>query len=96
MTDYIRDLSEAVAALHQCRCSHLQTSQVHEMMDGQTVWQGEVETFELSDHPKASKAFAWSWEDDDGEEHFVAVLNVPPINSPREAVQAAIASGTQK
>lgn len=96
MTDYIKDLSEAVAALHGCHCSHLQTAHVHEMMDGQTVWQGEVETFDLTGHPKASKAFAWSWEDDAGEDHFVAVLNVPPINSPREAVQAAIASGKQR
>jgi hypothetical protein len=43
--------------------------------------------------PTASKAFAWAWRDDAGETHYVAVLDVPPVNSPREAVQAAIASG---
>lgn len=96
MTDYLRDLSEAVSALHDCQCSHVKTSHVHEMMDGETVWQGDVEIFTLTGHPKATQAFAWSWEDDAGEEQFIAVLNVPPINSPREAVQAAIASGRQR
>lgn len=96
MSDYLAELSEAVAALHGCHCSHSGTSKVLEMMDGKTVWQGEVETFDLAGHAKASKAFAWAYQDDAGETHYVAVLDVPPINSPREAVQAAIASGQLK
>lgn len=47
------------------------------MMDGQTVWKGDVE-------------------DDQGEEHFMAVINVPPVKDPSDAVKAAIASGKQK
>lgn len=62
-------------------------------MDGQTVWKGQVEVFKLMDHPKAKEAFAWGYKDDAGEMQYVAVLAVPPIVSPREAVQAAIASG---
>jgi hypothetical protein len=96
MTDDLKNLHKAVAALHGCDCSHLSTAQVHEMMDGKTVWKGEVEVFELTGHPKADRAFAWSWMDDAGETHYIAVLNVPPIVSPREAVQAAIVSGKQK
>ncbi len=35
-------------------------------------------------------AYAWSYECDDGKRRFFAVLHVPPITGPREAVQAAI------
>lgn len=90
---YIKDLSDAVAAMHNCRCSHVRTATVHEMMNGKTVWQGQVEVFKLTDHPKAKEAFAWGYKDDSGETQYVAVLAIPPIVSPREAVQAAIASG---
>lgn len=90
---YIKDLSDAVAAMRNCRCSHVRTATVYEMMDGQTVWQGQVEVFKLSDHPKAKESFACGYKDDSGEMQYVAVLAVPPIMSPREAVQAAIASG---
>ena len=95
MTDDLQNLQRAVAALHGCDCSHLNTVQVHEMMDGKTVWKGEVDVFKLTGHPKADKAFAWAWRDDANEIHYIAVLNVPPINSPREAVQAAIVSRKQ-
>lgn len=66
-----------------------------EQIDGETVWQGNVETFSLTDHPRASKAYAWGCEDEQGETRYLAVLNVPPVNSSREAVQVAIASGKQ-
>lgn len=56
---------------------------------------GFTDTFAIEGHPKATKAFAWAW-DDDGEVRYIAFLNVPPILSPREAVQAAIASGRQR
>lgn len=89
----LEKLADVVASLHGCDCSHLETVTVHEMLDGKTVWQGEVEVFDLDGHETATKAFAWSYLGDNGHRQYVAVLNVPPINSPREAVQAAIASG---
>jgi hypothetical protein len=95
-TDYIKNLSDAVAALHGCHCSHTGTAKVHEMMNGRTVWKGEVEIFNLAGHAKATKAYAWAYQDDAGETHYVAVLELPPIVSPRHAVQAAIASSQLK
>lgn len=92
--DLIKNIQRAVTAMHGCSCRHLSTSYIHEMMDGKSVWRGSVETFLLDYHETATKAFAWAW-DDDGEVRYIAVLNVPPINSPRDAVQAAIASGKQ-
>ena len=41
-------------------CLDKQTVPVHEIFRGATVWQGEVEVFDLIGHPKAMCAYAWS------------------------------------
>ena len=65
---------------------------VHELFRGETVWKGVVEQFELVGHPKAKRCYAWSHRDGpiDSEERFVAVLELPPVDSPQSAVKVAI------
>lgn len=65
---------------------------VHERFNGKTVWQGEVEVFDLHGHPKAKRAYAWSHIDgpNDEGERFVAVLEIPPVDSAKRAVQVQI------
>jgi len=89
---YLQNLSEAVASLHGCNCSHSGTSRVIEFYDGQKVFDGDVETFTLSGHPKASEAFAWAFHNGT-QPQYLAVLKVPPIENPSDAVRAAIAAG---
>jgi hypothetical protein len=43
--------------------------------------------------PEGNEAFAWKYPSDDGKRQAVAVLNNPPIETPSDAVRAAIASG---
>jgi len=96
--DYIARIQVAVSQLHNCGAVHRATMPVHEIFNGQTVWQGEVEVFELFNHPKAKRAYAWSHregEDDQGE-RFVTVLEIPPVDSPVTAVRASIMSDAQK
>jgi hypothetical protein len=57
--------------------------------DGKTVWEGVVESFALTSHPKAKRCYAWSYQDK-GETQYVNVLEIPPVVSPQTAVQAAI------
>jgi hypothetical protein len=61
---------------------------VTENFQGKTIWQGAVEIFDLTGHPKAKRAYAWSHRDGDGDsdERFVAVLEIPPVTSPETAV----------
>src|SRR5207237_7155508 len=47
-------------------------------------------------HPRATTAYAWSFENDAGKREYVAVLGVPPVNSAQDAVRAAIAAEAQK
>ncbi|MGE0103530.1 MAG: hypothetical protein AB7H86_13385 [Blastocatellales bacterium] len=87
---YIDELKDAVTRLHGCEAEHLETVPITESFQGQIVWQGEVEVFNLRGHPKASRAYAWSYVTDDKKKHFTAVLDLPPVVSPRSAVRAAI------
>jgi hypothetical protein len=61
------------------------------MQGEQLVWDGTVHVFDLAGHPKANRAYAWSHSLDGGpKRRFFAVLGIPPINGPRDAVRAAI------
>lgn len=90
--NYLARLQVAVEQLHKCGALHRETVPVHEVFQGQTVWQGEVEVFDLTGHPKAKRAYAWSHREgpNDQGERFVAVLEVPPVVSPITAVRASI------
>jgi hypothetical protein len=92
--DYLARLQVAVSQLHNCGAIHRETVPVTEVFNGQTIWQGEVEVFDLNGHPKAKRAYAWSHKDgkDDSGERFVAVLEIPPVTSPETAVKVAIAA----
>ncbi len=90
--DYIARLQTAVQHLHNCGAVYRETMQVHEVFNGQTVWQGDVEVFDLHGHPKAKRAYAWAHIDGpkDERERFVAVLEIPPVDSAKRAVQVQI------
>ena len=60
---------------------------VSEDYEGETVWEGEVMVFDLLDHPTAKICYAWSVDN-----RVTAVLGEGPVDSPRAAVQAAIAA----
>jgi hypothetical protein len=69
------------------------TVPVKEVFQGKTAWEGDVEVFDLPAHPKAKRCFAWGVRRDDGKGWDVtAVLAVPPITTPENAVKAAIAA----
>jgi hypothetical protein len=95
--DYIGQLQDAIRNLHGCESSYLETVPVTETFRGETVWSGEVEVFELLDHPKASHAYAWSHKagKNDKETRYITVLQIPPVTSPETAVRAAIAAEIQ-
>jgi hypothetical protein len=90
--DYLARLQVTVQQLHNCGAVHRQTVSVQEVFEGRTIWQGEVEVFDLNGHPKAKRAYAWSHKDgkDDSDERFVTVLEIPPVVSPETAVKVAI------
>ncbi len=84
-------LKRAIEAQHSGRATLVQAVPVKETHDGATVWEGVVHVFDLTGHPTATRAYAWSSPIEGSDKRrFFAVLHQPPISSPVEAVRAAI------
>lgn len=91
---YIDDLKTAIQRLHGCESEYAGSREVVETFKGETLWSGQVEIFNIRGHPKATRAYAWSHAAgrDDREKRYVAVLELPPVDSAETAVKIAIAA----
>jgi len=87
--DELAALARALLDLHGARGRHRESVHVREAFQGSVVWEGDVEVFDLDGHA-APRAYAWAHEADSGGRRYVAVLHVPPVDSPEAAVRAAI------
>lgn len=87
-----RTLRDVIHKLHGANAEYVRSVAVREMLRGEIVWDGVVEVFDLTGHPKANRIYAWSHETDDpgNPKRHVTVLHLPLVSSPRTAVQAAI------
>jgi len=86
-----RQLNEAVERMHGGTATLAQSVPVRETFEGKTVWEGVVHVFDLTGHPTATRAYAWSSPiEGSTNRRFFAVLHTSRINSPLEAVRAAI------
>ena len=84
-------LKEAVENMHGGAATLAQSVPVKETWEGKTVWEGVVHVFDLAGHPAATRAYAWSSPiEGSTKRRFFAVLHTERINSPIEAVRAAI------
>jgi hypothetical protein len=90
-------LKRAVEAQHGGRATHVQSVPVHESRNGQTIWNGAVQVYDLADSPSgATRAYAWSHGFPDGKRQLFAVLHAGPVTGPREAVRAIVAQSRAK
>jgi hypothetical protein len=80
-------LKQAVENMHGGTATLAQTVPIRETFKGVAVWDGVVHVFDLAGHPTAARAYAWS---SPIERRFFTVLHTDRINSPVEAVRAAI------
>jgi hypothetical protein len=85
----ITKLKDTIRASHGCESLHVESVPVKEVFEGQTTWQGTVDVSDLIGHPKAKRAYAWSYRDGN-QNKTVAVLEIPPVDSPESAVKVAI------
>jgi hypothetical protein len=90
-TDDPKELKEAVETLHHCNANLIESADVTETFQGQTVWQGVVHVFKIEGHPAATRCYAWSSPiEGSTKRKFFAVLQLPPIASAKDAVKVAI------
>jgi len=86
----IEVLKHAVENLHQCSATFVEAVDVREEQEGKIVWWGTVKVFDLTGHPSARRAYAWSFPATAGKPKFVTVLGLPPVDSAVTAVRATI------
>ena len=89
---YIQELQDVIRRLHGVHSEHVESMPVKEMFQGQTVWQGVVEVFDLEGHPTAHRIYAWAHDTDDpaNPRRHVMVLHAHPVKSAQDAVRAFI------
>jgi hypothetical protein len=92
----VQEIQGVILALHRCESRHIASTPVRETFQGQTAWEGNVETFELINHPKAKRAYGLIFEDDGGKKRYLAGLEIPPVDSAESAVKIALASRARK
>jgi hypothetical protein len=96
--EYLERLAMVIRHLHNCDCTWVESVPVHEVFRGETIWQGTVEVFTLTGHPKAKRCYGWHHLSgpQDQDERFVTVLEIPPVTSPETAVKVAAAKEIRK
>lgn len=96
MSDYIAELQAVFLKLHGCDAEYVETVPVVEQFQGETIWQGDVEVFDLTGHPKATRGYGWGYVTGESEgRRYFTILELPPVDSPQTAVKAAIMSEIQ-
>ena len=91
--DYIERLKQVIFHLHKASPSWVESVPVHEIFHGKTVWQGDVEVFDLTGHPKAKRCYGWSY---DEPEQFITILELPPVTDAQSAVKVGVSYQIKK
>ncbi len=83
---YRMRLSAAIAKANGVPAQWVTATAVHEKIKGRTVWQGDVETFELVGHKETKYCYAWMHDVKEGSQIIMA-LKTPPVDSAAAAVR---------
>ena len=84
------ELRRAVETQHGGTATFLKIVPIREMFGREMVWEDGIHVFELTDNPKAERAYAWSSPLEGGGRQFFAVLHISPITGPVRAVRSVI------
>src|SRR5690242_16508020 len=83
------EMVRVIEYFHNCNAAHVESVPVTGTLRRQMEWNGVVEVFALSGHPRATRAFAWYYQED-GKTKTSVVLDLPPIKGPESAVKVEI------
>lgn len=96
MSTRAEQFKQVVEKACQCKARHVASKTIIEGFEGDVVWNGIVEVFDLKGHPEAKRCYAFYFVQDNGETVIKTVLGVPPIDSEVSAVRTAIAGMPRK
>jgi hypothetical protein len=92
---YVENIQDAIWEMHRCASNHVESVPVDARLKAH-VASGQVEVFELVNHPKAKRCYAWGYKDGSGENCVFAILEIPPVKSAQTAVMASIVAQMKK
>lgn len=88
---YIQCLRDVIQQTHHCVSRYAQAVSVKEELNGQVLWEGKVEVFDLAAHPTARQCYGWSYKDDKCRLQYVTFLRLAPTETAQAAVKAFLA-----
>lgn len=91
--EYIEHLRQVIFQLHQTTSIWIKSVRVEGIFRGRTPWKGDVEVFDLTDHPKAKRCYGWTF---GKPEHLVTVLELPPVTDAKSAVKIGVSCQVRK
>ncbi len=94
----IEDLEAVIENLHGGVPRWVEAVRVTEVVHGQTIWDGAVQVFDVDgSRSAATRCYAWSHAIAGSENRrVVAILHLQGVESPRDAVRAAIVAEQQR
>jgi hypothetical protein len=92
----INSLENAIRWLYKCQAVHIKTVFVDERFEGQIIWQGEVEVFQIDGLARVSRCYVIKLEGNDGAFSPLFLLDQWPVTSLKTAVQTMITLGVMK
>jgi hypothetical protein len=89
---YLDGLIDAIFQTHGVEARHIETAHVVEIFMAGFAWEGDVEVYEVEHPSGARRCYAWGYplDDDPSRYQYVCVLGIGPVDSPRNAVVAAL------
>jgi hypothetical protein len=92
----IPGLQAAIRDWCGCESTWIESVAVREVQAGLVVWDGDVEVFDITGHPKTTRAYAWSYESMGTARRYKVVLGIPPVDDAVTAVRVAIMADSQR
>lgn len=94
--DYWDKLQAAILINHRCKSTFRRTAFVREKNDvGETIWEGDVEVFDLIGGRKAAICYAWQQFDSDDNLKIFTILGNHFVYSANKAVEMALYTDPQ-
>jgi hypothetical protein len=91
-TKEVETFQDAIRKLHGCESTYVESVSVQDPPKGPALWARTVHVFDLQGHPTAARCYTWAENVAriGHRKRFFAVLHQVPVDSPLNAVRAAI------
>ena len=95
---YLQGLIDAIRQTHGVEARYLESVPIRETWRGALAWEGEVEVFQVEHPSGATRCYGWGYpaNDDPTRRQYICVIGVGPVDSPINAVRAAIRARAEK